>query len=364
MDGNTLNDSFRKQLTNVHALTVLTVSLFEVIGYIVLIHAGVEEFSLRNVYLWTRVVLPIAANLINHLIARAIVNRPGIKRKAKNAAIISAALITSFLVAVLHKEYIITSCAFVFPMILSAMFNDKKLLNASLITSLGILVCVGIAFEIDKTATLVTMLNLFILFGFALISYLCGIISINFSALSYQTIKTQAESNSKLRDNVLRDQMTGLYNHNTFIEHLDKQVQGDDAICLVMLDIDDFKQVNDTFGHDCGDDVLIFVADAIRKYCTKMDTPYRYGGEEFAIIFKNKSVQEVRATMEDMLAYVSKHRFEFTDNPLTFSAGVAEYTQGLTSDAFFELADQTLYTAKRTGKNQILDSNEKTAQFV
>lgn len=357
MDNNTLHDNFRKQLTNVHALTVLTVSLFEIIGYIILIISEVEEFSYKNLYLWLKVVLPIVVNFVTHIIARSIVTHKIISRARKNTTIITAALITSFIVAILHKEYIITSCAFVFPMILSAMFNDKKLLNASFFTALFILVCVGIAFKIDHSATLVTSLNLFILVGFAFVSYLCGIISINFSKLNYTTIQTQAENNNKLRDDVLRDQMTGLYNHNAFVQQLQEEITNfktHDTLFLAMIDVDDFKAINDSYGHDCGDKVLIFIANALQRYCDKTAIPYRYGGEEFAIIFKQKTTDEVLKTMNDLLKHVSTNQFDFTNTAITFSAGISKYIDGLTSEQFFEMADKSLYQAKKEGKNRIL----------
>ena len=359
MDNNALHDHYRKQLTNVHALTVLTISLFEIIGYIVLIYSQIEVFSFQNRYLWVGVVLPIAVNMLTHIIARIIVNRTNTRRHIKNAVIIAATLVTSLVVAVLHKEYIITSCAFVFPMVLSAMFNDRKLLNASLIASLFILVCVAIAFEIDATSTLITALNLFVLFAFAIVSYLCGVISINFSKLNYTTIQAQSESNDKLRDGIQRDQMTGLYNHTAFVTKLDNLIAhgaGNAPFCVVMIDVDNFKRINDSFGHDCGDEVLIYLADSMRKHCDCNDIPCRYGGEEFAIVFQQKHMDTVYAVMNALLENFRSHRFSFTDTPITFSAGIAQYAAGMPRDAFFELADKTLYTAKKTGKNRILKS--------
>lgn len=361
MDNKTLQHNFRQQLTNVHALTVLTVSLFEIIGYIVLILSDVESFSLQNTYLWCNVVLPIFINIITHFVARGIVSNPSVNSLKKNRTIITAALITSLVVAVIHKEYIVTSCAFIFPMMLSAMFNDRKLLNTSFKFSVLILSCVGVAFWLDKDMTLLSALNLFVLFGFAWISYLCGIISINFSKQNYTTIETQAEQNSKLMDTVLKDQMTGLYDHNAFISQLDEMIvdySPNEPICLVMVDVDDFKKVNDTFGHDCGDMVLIHLAEILSNYCGEGGTAYRYGGEEFAIIFKGKSEVTVCDIMQNILSKFSGYAFPFTDTPITFSAGIASFETNTTRDVFFEQADKTLYFAKHEGKNRILTAKQ------
>jgi len=357
MNNKELRDNFRRQLTNTHALTVATVSLIEIIGYIILIHSGVETFALSNKYLWYGVVAPIFINLTAHIVARVIINRENVKRRFKNATIIGAALITSFVVAVIHKEYIVTGCAFVFPMVLSSAFNDKKLLNTSFWCSLFIIVCVGVAFWIDKAINLHTALNLFVLFGFAVVSYFCSRISIDFSSLNYTIIETQAETNDKLLQDVLKDQMTGLYNHNTFVNRLGDFANNSDdknTICLAMLDVDDFKGINDTYGHDCGDDVLIYIAKTIKKHCSDVDCGYRYGGEEFAIIFQQKDTTEVYSTIKKILDEFSAHKFDFTDKKITFSAGISKYEVGVTGDEFFELADKTLYKAKKEGKNRIL----------
>lgn len=357
MDNQMLRAKFRSQLTNVHALTVITVSLFEIIGYIILVLNGVETFSLDNLYLWYAVVFPNIANTITHLVARKIVNSPKVSHQRKNETIILAALITSFIVAVIHKEYLVTSCAFIFPLILSAMFNDRKLLVASFITSIFILMSVGVAFYLDKTIDLKISIGLFVLFGFSLVAFLCGIISINFSEQNSATIDSQAEQNDILMQVVLRDQMTGLYNHNSFDTQLEKQINGftgEEPLHLAMLDIDDFKKVNDTYGHDCGDDVLIRFAKTLKIYCEENDTAYRYGGEEFAVIFNGKSLDEAKAILEKVLKDISSYKFDFTDKPITFSAGLVTYNKELTQDDFFEKADKTLYKAKREGKNRVL----------
>lgn len=364
MDNNALYDNFRKQLTNVHAFTVLVVSVLEIIGYAVLVHTGNEFFGIHSKYLHFRVILPILLNILTHVIARLLVRRKDIKRKTRNIIIIAAALATSLIVAIFHKEYVIACCAFVFPMILSSIFNDKKLLNTSFIASFLILLIVSFSFWFEDSLTLTVGINLFILFGFSIIAYLCSLISINFSSLNHDTIEAQEKMNDKLLDEVARDQMTGLYNHNKFLHSLERMVQNKNNIgnsFLVMLDLDDFKSINDTFGHDSGDEVLLFMANTVKKYCVKPDTAYRYGGEEFAVIFRQKNVAQVKTALESMLEDLKNHKFSFSDVPLTFSAGIAEFNGGISADELFDMADDTLYIAKRQGKNQILESKNYVA---
>ena len=365
MDNKVLQDNFRKQLTNTHALTVLTVSLIEIIGYIIFIQLGIEEWSLQNSYFRYKVLLPIFINVVTHLCARVFLNVKKLNRRQKNSVIIVAALITSFVVAVFHKEYIATGCAFVFPMVLSAIFNDKKLLNTSLFASIVILLCVAGVIVYENNMDLTSGLNLVVLLGFAIVSYFCGIISIRFSDESYTTIKAQAEENDKLLDNVQRDQMTGLYNHNAFFKYLDVAIErgkGGVDVCLVMIDVDDFKIVNDTYGHDCGDRVLVRLSKIIKRNTTKHDVCCRYGGEEFAIIFKHKSIDDGHKIMQKILEDFRNHKFDFSESAITFSAGIAKYEVGLTRNDLFALADKTMYLAKGTGKNCIQKSIKETVK--
>ena len=361
MDNKALHDQFRQQFTNLHALSVLIISLLEIVGYVVLAVSKIEYFSFSSPYLWYGVVVPIAVNVTTHFIARVIVSNPNIRRGQKNRCIVTAALITAFVVAIVHREYIVTGCAFIFPMVLSAAFNDRKLLNASFVASVLILLCVGCAVVLDGALTLTTILNLVVLFGLAVVSYLCGRISINFSKQNYTTIESQAQQNDRLREKVRRDQMTGLYNHNTFFSHLDRKLAAytsDKQLCLAILDVDNFKAINDTFGHDSGDTILICLSQILQKYCGTEHTAYRYGGEEFAVIFNGTSLEETYSITERALKEFSRYNFPFTDTSITFSGGIACFKPGLTRDAFFETADKTLYRAKRNGKNRILCAND------
>lgn len=367
MDNTALRDRFRHQLTNVHASTVLTVSIFEIIGYIILINSGVEEFSLSNSYLWVAVILPIIINITTHSVARHIINKSNVSRQAKNSTIIFAALITSFVVSIIHKEYLVTSCSFIFPMILSSMFNNKKLLNASFLASLLILFCVRLAFAIDDSLTLTINLNLLALCGFSFIAYICGIISINFSKNNYATIKSQAKQNLQLIEHLSRDSMTGLYNHKSFYSQLDKKInsiENNEPLCVAVIDVDDFKNINDTYGHFCGDTVLIYLADLIKSQSATIGTAFRYGGEEFAIIFSGTNSTKACLIVENILHDFRNHIFHFAQQSITFSAGIAEYKSGDTSDMLFEKADRTLYTAKCIGKNCVLKTTSSNTEAI
>ena len=170
-----------------------------------------------------------------------------------------------------------------------------------------------------------------------------------------------------LGDATRMDAATGLYNHEYFYEELEKRMklfgntEEDDlkekCFCLLIADIDNFKRVNDTYGHAFGDKVLLGLADIFKNYCGEKDFAARYGGEEFVLIVggchKNDAVTRantIRKRFQDTVFEEGSgegHQF-------TVSLGVAEYDRPWdTASKFFDQADQALYQAKNTGKNRV-----------
>lgn len=153
------------------------------------------------------------------------------------------------------------------------------------------------------------------------------------------------------------DALTDLYNHITFHEYLDELIVqntlGHFCIHIALLDIDNFKKVNDTYGHRAGDAVLKNVSSTL-KYCIGLnDFAARYGGEEFAIIFTEQNTDEVYALLERIRWQISQVKYEeLLGQSVTISIGLCEYLPGTTKESLFAGADQSLYTAKKTGKNK------------
>lgn len=154
------------------------------------------------------------------------------------------------------------------------------------------------------------------------------------------------------------DALTGLYNHKTFQNYLDQLVQqaehSHSQLQLAVLDIDNFKSINDNFGHSAGDKVLKHVAEVILAKAESHDVVARYGGEEFAVIFTNKSFGETLALLEEIRKAIADLTHpEIGGGRVTVSAGLQNYYYGLSKSDFFKKADAYLYEAKRNGKNRI-----------
>jgi diguanylate cyclase (GGDEF)-like protein len=161
------------------------------------------------------------------------------------------------------------------------------------------------------------------------------------------------------------DRMTNLFNKYFFIDKLKKQItyskRYNTKFSLLMIDIDDFKKVNDTYGHTVGDEALKFVAFKVVSSIRENDMAARYGGEEFITLLLESGPEDAYAVAERMRNAVEEEVFEIDDIKfnLSISIGVASYPKDATK--WLELiktADERLYTAKNIGKNIVVGSNE------
>lgn len=158
-----------------------------------------------------------------------------------------------------------------------------------------------------------------------------------------------------LQEKAVRDQQTGLYNHTEFYNWLDKFVKENEKFSLLMMDIDDFKLVNDSYGHQMGDVVIEYLSDKIKNSIRHGDVAARYGGDEFTVILKGTDKLNARSIAERLRISIAQ------GNPpikITVSIGIASYpADSSTSSGIVSSADRALYLAKMRGKNQIGFSN-------
>ncbi len=168
-----------------------------------------------------------------------------------------------------------------------------------------------------------------------------------------------------MRGLMVRDSLTGLFNHSVTQELLVREVararRNSQPLSVVLLDIDHFKQVNDRYGHQVGDQVLKSLARLLRQRLRSTDVIGRYGGEEFLIV-----MPETRSINAAMVVDSLRERFTRIEHQpdgkslrVSFSAGIAEWSAGTDASALIEKADAALYEAKRNGRNQVVVASEQ-----
>jgi diguanylate cyclase (GGDEF)-like protein len=159
------------------------------------------------------------------------------------------------------------------------------------------------------------------------------------------------------------DALTGVYNRRALMEKLeqemDRAARYAARLTALMIDIDNFKQINDTHGHLVGDTVLKQLATLLRRELRSVDIVARYGGEEFVVLLPETTTPESRNFAERLLRRVATHEFGEENNRVrvTISIGMASYPDERVSDglSLLELADSHLYRAKTDGRNRFRD---------
>lgn len=173
-------------------------------------------------------------------------------------------------------------------------------------------------------------------------------------------IKT-SQSYQKAKELSVRDGLTGLYNHRHFEEMLSYTVahsdRYDEKASLIMIDLDDLKYVNDTYGHQAGDSVLAFVGKVLVESLRKIDVSARYGGDEFAIILPNTNKRGSLIVAQKIKNSIKNMPFKFKGDEfnLTLSIGIATYPENAPdSETLVEKADKALYESKEQGKDKVV----------
>ena len=180
----------------------------------------------------------------------------------------------------------------------------------------------------------------------------------NQAAATIQLIKDKEQQ----RQLAVRDGLTGLYNRRAFNELLASTIANEDrrtggGLGLVILDLDHFKKLNDTYGHPAGDAALRSLARLLTQHLRKGDQAARYGGEEFVVILPGSDEERSMGAAERLRNALQKHRFVFEGAriPLTASFGVAIWpADGKEPEALLSSSDRALYAAKQTGRNRVV----------
>ncbi len=192
------------------------------------------------------------------------------------------------------------------------------------------------------------------------------ILSKQVSTLNLELKKAKVDS--------VTDGLTGIYNRKAFDGYINERVQQNTmtrtSFAILMVDIDNFKNVNDSYGHSTGDRVLLALAHKCRSLIRHEDFIARYGGEEFIIVLPNVSLRNAVKKANLICKAISDTCYSLEDVKaghilsITVSIGISTYQEGDTAKTVIDRADRALYIAKRAGKNRVVSENELTSAMT
>lgn len=367
----TLYEKWRRSFIKI-AFLISAVTLFlEVIMSILLVqeYPGMIKLDLVP-YSILYILVPSTLNFSTAILGKLALASEKFSERAKNYISVLTLTFICFFTSCFHNVYAVLPCSLCFPVYVSIVFSDRKLTrNISILSFLFVCIstfCSSIDGRADDKFLYIT---LFITVDLLISSYF----------IARYLFKLEFEKNILLRESYLKqseleeqlkyDPLTNLYNMSTFFNLLTMEIEKEKfPLTVAVIDVDNFKKVNDTYGHDNGNTVLIYLSQLLQAHCSAMGYVFRYGGEEFSIIFPNQTVEEVMGVMEDMRCIFAAHHFDFFGQAnITFSCGIAETSQiGCKPRDLFNLADRAMYKAKADGKNRtiVFDEGRRQACFL
>lgn len=188
-------------------------------------------------------------------------------------------------------------------------------------------------------------------------------------AMSFSEVVQLSLANISLRDSLydqsIHDALTGLFNRR-YLDvilnvELNRVMTARKSLCVVMIDLDNFKSINDVYGHGAGDEILRYIGKKLDTQFRKGDTAFRYGGDEFLVVLANSSLAEAAARLQIICDEIKNNKTYFDNTPLpsiSASVGIAEAPlQGATVKDILHSADQALYLAKKSGRGTVVCLN-------
>ena len=160
---------------------------------------------------------------------------------------------------------------------------------------------------------------------------------------------------NKLRETAHTDRLTGLYNRHFMMTELEASMKDAQSLFVAMIDIDDFKMINDKYGHNAGDYVLVNVSRIMREICSDCRIS-RWGGEEFLILFSDRTREDVLTLTESLRKRIEAEDFVYAEDHInvTITTGLGAYETDTSVDQWVKTADDNLYIGKKSGKNKVV----------
>ncbi|UTY34647.1 GGDEF domain-containing protein [Treponema putidum] len=301
------------------------------------------------------VIIPFIVNFLLYIITN-IFNRKYYDSKTKNYFVMLSSLLQAFLYILIHQAFVTIYAGFLVMIFLSTVYNDKKLTKITAVFSFAaiMLSVFIIRYDGDYVITNNYILDFLVLECILVVSYITAKYILNYNNIQLLKILNTLQEKEKYWHGMMIDDLSGLYSRAAFRTYISKVQEYKGEIYIVMIDLDNFKQVNDDYGHLYGDEVIRILGQTFKSYSKDVFTAFRYGGEEFLIVI-NSDKTTAEKLMNESKDLFNKSCLSKLQNPhISFSAGISKLSKGKPITDTIEEADTALYKVKREGKNKVV----------
>lgn len=277
------------------------------------------------------------------------------KANVKGAGVL---LVTELLFGVrlfVHNDFEALYTLMCIPLFLGILYGSKELVERLFYQGLGIFVFDFILIHLRDMSfkTEKFYLNFIIAIVIFCCCFFCARMFVGFEESKEVIIDRYKDEFEVISNEACIDGLTRLYNFKTLSETAEDWIKSKKCVSFCIIDIDDFKKVNDTYGHEFGNVVLKRLSLLLSYRSRENVFVARYGGEEFAILTYEMNPKGVFNMVEKLRRTFRLEEYRETKDSYTFSGGIATYKQGMSVSDLFEAADKKLYFAKHNGKNQV-----------
>ena len=269
-------------------------------------------------------------------------------------------IIICFYLSISHPIAKVLFGSFILAIFASTIFANIKLTRNVFWASFFSLLLIGIKYYFSGQLNSDMTMQIFVSWFMFSCSYLIAKILIRYDYDNLTTLKKLDNKQQNILEQLKLDPFTGLYNKKTFDDTLQLLIEEcqkkNEFLALAIIDVDNFKHVNDYYGHSAGDRVLQYLSSTLQRIESENIHAYRVGGDEFAIIFTNQDSDTTYKICNDLLYQMESCPLRATDEKkITLSCGiVCANSQNLVAESLIKAADSAMYSAKKTGRNQVV----------
>lgn len=349
--------------------TLLVVSLvllaLEVIMFFIIKLANLGIIVSTQDYFLKYTLFPSICNFLDLFVAWMIIHKARTD-KTKDYAVFACLYGISTNISVFHGFFIVLPATYIIPIFVSSMFDNPRYTRfLSFVSFILVIVVTPFSGWLDNTWEM----NVHIVSAIGVVCIICIVQYITSATVAFSTSKNGLISTSQQADSLRTeplsvDPLTGFYNHTSFYDILSKSraycVENSTIMTVALIDIDDFTVINDVYGHKNGDQVLMACAGALVKQCGVQASLFRFGGDQFAAIFRGITDKEVLNYMNEIReALLNKTFPEMPDVSIHASCGITEYHgESLALKDIVQNLITAVQKAKSTGGNRSVISRQ------